>query len=250
MKKIIYIVLLSFLLVGCGKASITYTYSENEIVLKGSSENKKHYESNIFYQEDLKKQIVDIVNEVEYSSRESKLTNETSDLVSVVIDDQEITFYKSGYIYTNDAFHKSSNSEEIYEKLDALLHDLSYEAYSYIYKRNTEEYVINTSLLFDEVSTLGSFDMYKRNLPLSYPLENSVLTSEEVVAYQNKEEAIKAKTFKNHDTSTLAVIYTGEPMNVQKEVENANIIISYMKGDTVAVRKSISLEQRCTLVIE
>lgn len=250
MKKIICIICLSFLLTGCSQVSVDFSYSQNEIILKGSSEDKKYYETNTFYQEDLKNKIVDIVNEIEYSSKESKDVAENSDFISVVMDNQEVTFYEDGHIFINESLHKSSNGEEVYTKLELLLHDLSYEAYSYIYKRNNEEYIIDTNLLFDQNSSIGTFDAYRKSLPLSYPLENVTLTEEEVVQYQDKEQVSKANIFQEEDSSVLAVIYTGEPRNVQKEVENANITISYIKNNTVSVKKSISLQQRCTLVIE
>lgn len=248
MKKILCITLCFLFLTGCKDSTITLPYSQQEIILKGNAKDPKYYESNTFYDETLKNEVVDIVNTITYgNSKINAKRIENAKQVSTIIDGKEIIIYENGdVIIDNDGYH-ASNGEQVYKELQVMLQDAVYEAYSNIYKINGEHYIIDTSISFDNNSQLGTFDNYKINLPVSYSLEPVVIADDILKSHQDIE---KQWMYENAKVSVLAVSYAGEPRAVQKEVENANISVLYSKNNKVIMKKTISLAQRCTLILE
>lgn len=248
MKKLLCIALCLFFLTGCKDNTLTIPYSQQEVVLKGNAENPIYLESNTFYEEALKNKIVDIVNTLTYSNKKSiaKRVGNASQ-VSVLVDNKEIIVYDNGdLILENNSYH-ASNGEQVYKELQAMLQDAKYDAYSTISKIDNEQYIIDTNVSFENQSTLGTYDSYKINLPISYPLESVEIAQDVLQAHQSVEKQL---VYPNQKSSLITVRYDGEPRTVQEEVENANITVTYSKDNKVAIKKSISLVQRCTLVIK
>lgn len=246
MKKVLCIFLCFLFLTGCKEVTVDISYSQQEIVLKGNAKDSAYYESNTFYDETLKNKIVDIVNTITYKEEEIIAKRiENAKQVSTIIDGQEVIIYENGDVIIDNKGYHASNGEQVYQELQVMLQDASYEAYSTIYKVNNEQYIIDTTISFDNTSQLGTFDNYKINLPVSYSLETVEIANDILQSHQTE----KQLRYANAKSSVLAVGYAGEPRAVQKEVENANISVLYSKDNKVVMKKTISLAQRCTLVL-
>lgn len=247
MKKLLCISLCFLFLTGCKERTVTIPYSQDEILLKGNAKNPSYYESNTFYDETYKNKIVDLMNTITYKDEEIIAKRvENAKQVSTIIDGKEIILYENGDIIVDNKGYHASNGTQVYQKLQVMLQDALYEATSTIYKIDSERYIIDTTISFDNNSQLGTFDNYKINLPVSYSLETVEITNDILQSHQTEKQVM----YGNNKSSVLAVSYAGEPRAVQKEVENANINVLYFRDTKVVMKKTISLAQRCTLILE